>query len=101
MPKVIHLGFLGCGNIGGGVYHLLTEMHEEILKRENIDIRIKSALVKSIAEARSDVPKDIMTEKADEVLMTATKTVAEIINSWVGSSLPPPLCRKHWKTEKP
>ena len=68
MPKVIHLGFLGCGNIGGGVYHLLTEMHEEILKRENIDIRIKSALVKSIAEARSDVPKDIMTEKADEVL---------------------------------
>ncbi|MBQ9010637.1 MAG: homoserine dehydrogenase [Clostridia bacterium] len=68
MAKVITLGFLGCGNIGGGVYHLLTDMHGEILKRENIDIRIKSALVKSIAEARSDVPKDIMTEHADEVL---------------------------------
>ena len=68
MAKVIQLGFLGCGNIGGGVYHLLTEMHDEILKREHIDIRIKSALVKSIAEARSDVPRDIMTEHAEDVL---------------------------------
>ena len=57
MAKTMNLGFLGCGNIGGGVYHLLTEMHDEILEREGIDIQIRRALVKSIAEARTDIPK--------------------------------------------
>lgn len=85
MAKVIKLGFLGCGNIGGGVYHLLTEMHDEILKRENIDIQIKSALVKSIAEARTDIPKDIMTESADDVL---TDPSIDIICEFMGGEQP-------------
>ncbi|MBQ8160180.1 MAG: homoserine dehydrogenase [Clostridia bacterium] len=66
--KIVRLGFLGCGNIGGGVYHLLTDMHDEILRRDGLDIQIARALVKSIPEARTDVPAALLTESADDVL---------------------------------
>ena len=68
MGKQVNLGFLGCGNIGGGVWHLLDEMHDEILRRDGLDLRVKRALVKSIPEARTDVPAAILTERAEDVL---------------------------------
>ena len=68
MNQVVSLGFLGCGNIGGGVWHLLREMHEELLRREGLDLQVKRALVKSIPEARTDVPVEILTERAEDVL---------------------------------
>ncbi len=67
MEKIVHLGFLGCGNIGGGVWHLLHEMHDEILRRDGLDIRVDRALVKSIPEARTDVPAEILTERGADV----------------------------------
>ena len=85
MPDIINLGFLGCGNIGGGVYHLLMDMHDEILKRQNFDIRIKRALVKSIAEARTDIPTEIMTENADDVL---TDPDIQIVCEFMGGEQP-------------
>ena len=68
MSTTIFLGFLGCGNIGGGVWHLLHDMHDEILRRDGYDVRVKRALVKSIPEARTDVPQEILTENAEDVL---------------------------------
>ena len=67
--KTVQLGFLGCGNIGGGVWHLLNDMHDAIACREGLDLRVKKALVKSIPEARTDVPQAILTESADDVLL--------------------------------
>ncbi|MBQ8092405.1 MAG: homoserine dehydrogenase [Clostridia bacterium] len=81
----MNLGFLGCGNIGGGVYHLLTEMHDEILEREGIDIQIRRALVKSIAEARTDIPKAFMTENADDVLLDPS---IDIVCEFMGGEQP-------------
>ena len=68
MAKIVRLGFLGCGNIGGGVWHLLDEMHDEILRRDGLDIRVTKALVLSIPLARTDVPREILTEDAADVL---------------------------------
>ena len=68
MSKIVKLGFLGCGNIGGGVWHLLNEMHDELLRRDGLDLRVEKALVLSIPLARTDVPKAILTESAADVL---------------------------------
>ena len=68
MSKTVRLGFLGCGNIGGGVWHLLNDMHDELLRRDGLDLRVEKALVLSIPLARTDVPKEILTESADDVL---------------------------------
>ena len=85
MAKIIRLGFLGCGNIGGGVYHLLTEMHDEILARDGLDIQIVRALVKSIPEARTDVPACILTENADDVL---SDPAIDIVCEYMGGEQP-------------
>ncbi len=68
MSKIVKLGFLGCGNIGGGVWHLLNDMHDELFRRDGLDLRVEKALVLSIPRARTDVPKEILTESADDVL---------------------------------
>lgn len=68
MSKIIRLGFLGCGNIGGGVWHLLDEMHDELERRDGLDLRVEKALVLSIPEARTDVPRSILTESAEDIL---------------------------------
>ena len=49
--KEVILGFLGCGNIGGGVYRLLQTMHDELLRRDGLEMRVGRILVKDIGEA--------------------------------------------------
>ncbi len=85
MAKTVNLGFLGCGNIGGGVWHLLNDMHDELLRRDGIDFRVTKALVKSIPEARTDVPADILTENADDVL---TSPEIDIVCEFMGGEQP-------------
>ncbi len=85
MAKAVHLGFLGCGNIGGGVWKLLDAMHDEILRRDGLDIRVERALVKSIPEARTDVPAAILTESAADVL---EDPAVEIVCEFMGGEQP-------------
>ncbi|MBQ6173415.1 MAG: homoserine dehydrogenase [Clostridia bacterium] len=85
MSKLIRLGFLGCGNIGGGVWHLLDAMHDEILRRDGIDVRVTKALVLSIPEARTDVPRGILTERADDIL---TDPEIDIVCEFMGGEQP-------------
>ncbi len=72
--KQVSIGFLGCGNIGGGVWRLLSEMHDELVLRHGIDVCVRRVLVKDIPEALAlnagkglDVPREILTEKAGDV----------------------------------
>ena len=72
--KKVFIGFLGCGNIGGGVWKLLTNMHEELKNRDGIDLCVKRVLVKDVEEAVElnrrkglEVPREILTEKAADV----------------------------------
>ncbi len=85
MSKTVRLGFLGCGNIGGGVWHLLQDMHDEILTRDGIDLQVTKALVLSIPEARTDVPREILTESADDVL---TDPAIDIVCEFMGGEQP-------------
>ena len=85
MSKTVRLGFLGCGNIGGGVWHLLQDMHDEILARDGIDLQVTKALVLSIPLARTDVPREILTENADDVL---TDPAIDIVCEFMGGEQP-------------
>ncbi|MBR5301947.1 MAG: homoserine dehydrogenase [Clostridia bacterium] len=65
----IAVGFLGCGNIGCGVYKLLETYGEEILKNEGIAFEVKKILVRSLGKKRSwNIPEQLLTDNADDVL---------------------------------
>ena len=73
MKKTV-IGFLGGGNIGGGVWRLLSEMREEIKKRDGIDLEVRRVLVKDIQEALEinaakglDIPVGCLTESYTDV----------------------------------
>ena len=49
----IGIGFLGCGNIGCGVYRLLTTYGDQIEKNEGVSFEIRRILVRSPGKKRS------------------------------------------------
>ncbi len=67
--KEVVIGFLGCGNVGGGVWNLLENFAGEIAHRNHIRVRVKKALVRDMNKARScGVPKELLTTSVDEVV---------------------------------
>ncbi len=67
--KEVEIGFLGCGNVGGGVWNLLENFAEEIAHRNHIRVRVKKALVRDANKARScGVPRELLTTSVDEVV---------------------------------
>ena len=67
--KEVVIGFLGCGNVGGGVWTLLTGFSNEIAHRDSISIRVKRVLVRDVNKTRScGVPRELLTTNAAEVL---------------------------------
>ena len=90
--KQVSLGFLGCGNIGGGVYRLLGEMQETLKERDDISISIRKILVKNIDEALAinekkglHVPRELLTEHSEEV--TADPSIS-IVCEFMGGEQP-------------
>ncbi len=67
--KEVVIGFLGCGNVGGGVWTLLTGFSNEIAHRDSLSIRVKRVLVRDVNKTRScGVPRELLTTNAAEVL---------------------------------
>lgn len=67
--KEIVIGFLGCGNVGGGVWELLHTFAPEIAHRDHITVRVKKVLVRSLNKARScSVPAEVLTTNPADVL---------------------------------
>ena len=65
----IGIGFLGCGNIGCGVYRLLTTYGDQIEKNEGVAFEIRRILVRSPGKKRSwDIPAHLLTDRAQDVL---------------------------------
>ena len=59
--KEIVIGFLGCGNVGGGVWELLQGFATEIAHRDHVKIRVKKILVRDTTKARScSVPAELL-----------------------------------------
>ncbi len=90
--KKIEIGFLGCGNIGGGVWRMLHDMRGEIESRDGLSIHVKRVLVKDVAEALAlnaskglDVPEAVLTENAVDV--TDDKDIS-IVCEFMGGEQP-------------
>ena len=68
MKKVI-VGLLGCGNIGGGVVKLISQMREDIRRYYQLEIEVRRALVRNTEKKRvPEVPLSILTDDPDRVL---------------------------------
>ncbi len=79
--KELVIGFLGCGNVGGGVWKLLQGFTEELEHRNDLTVRVKKVLVRSLNKQRScDVPQELLTTNPDDVLLDSEITlVAEFM----------------------
>ncbi|MCL2544621.1 MAG: homoserine dehydrogenase [Clostridia bacterium] len=67
--RQVTIGFLGCGNVGGGVFALLEQAGEQIAHRDGVGFTLKRALVREIHKARSvPIPARLLTDRPEEVL---------------------------------
>ena len=70
MDKVVKIGFLGCGNVGSGVWRLLREMEQELSHRNALKFEVKRVLVRDKLKQRSvEIPHEVLTENPDDVLL--------------------------------
>ena len=67
--KDVVIGFLGCGNVGGGVWNLLEGFQKELAHRDNLRISVKKVLVRDVSKARTcAVPQELLTTDVDEII---------------------------------
>ncbi len=67
--KDVVIGFLGCGNVGGGVWKLLEGFQRELAHRDNLRIRVKKVLVRDVNKARTcAVPRELLTTDVSDVI---------------------------------
>ena len=65
----IAVGFLGCGNIGCGVYKLLETYGEQIEKNEGVRFEVRRILVRTPGKKRPwDIPQALLTDRPEEIL---------------------------------
>ncbi len=66
--RTVTVGFLGCGNIGCGVWKLLNEFKEDILHRCGVEFAIRRILVRDVNKKRDAVvPQELLTTNPQEI----------------------------------
>lgn len=69
MSATVHIGFLGCGNIGCGVWRLLRDMGPEMEKRSGLSFEVKKILVRDLGKQRGiDAPSELFTDRPEDVI---------------------------------
>ncbi len=69
MTRDITIGFLGCGNVGSGVWRLLEGFDADIEHRAGLRFHIKKVLVRSLTRPRDiPFPDGVLTTNPDDVL---------------------------------
>lgn len=69
MEKTIKIGFLGCGNVGGGVWRLLNGFSKEIAHRTYLRFDVKRVLVRSLGKQRDIAfPEGVLTDRIEDVI---------------------------------
>lgn len=67
--KVINVGLLGCGTVGGGVWKVLAKNRELIRRRGGIDIIVKRVLELNTEKAiAAGVPESIITHDINDII---------------------------------
>ena len=74
--KTVGIGFLGCGNIGCGVYRLLGQQRAQMEENEGISFEVRRILVRSMGKRRgADIPESLLTTCAEDVLADPEITI--------------------------
>ena len=69
MTKNITVGFLGCGNVGSGVWRLLQGFGDDIEHRAGLRFVVKKVLVRNMAKQRDIAfPAGVLTTEPGDVL---------------------------------
>ena len=69
MEPTVKIGFFGCGNVGSGVWKLLTGFSKEISHRTGLHFEVKRALVRDVHKKREiDLPEGVLTDKVNDLL---------------------------------
>lgn len=68
------LAILGFGTVGSGVYRIVTENHDDILHREQIDLRVGRILVRDFVHEPNLhlAPRELFTTSIEEILQDPT-----------------------------
>jgi len=65
----VTIGLLGCGTVGGGVLHLLTENADKLAERLGAPLHLRRVLVRDVDKVRAQrCDRALFTSEADEVL---------------------------------
>ena len=65
MEKIV-VGFLGCGNIGCGVYKLLETYGAQIEENEGVGFEVRKILVRSLNKSRAwAIPSTLLTDRPE------------------------------------
>ncbi len=84
--KQVVIGFLGCGNVGGGVWNLLENFSKEIAHRNHLSIKVKKVLVRDVNKARTcAVPAELLTT---DVLEVVSDPEISIVVEFMGGEQP-------------
>ena len=69
MIQKVTIGFLGCGNVGSGVWRLLEGFAGDIAHRAGLTFYVKKVLVRSLDKDRGiDFPPGVLTTEPEDVL---------------------------------
>ena len=61
MEPTVKIGFFGCGNVGSGVWKLLTGFSKEISHRTGLHFEVKRALVRDVHKKREiELPEGVL-----------------------------------------
>lgn len=79
--KKVKIALLGLGNVGRGVWTILNENKEEIMKRSGYEVEVSKILVRDVKKNRGlDIPEELLTDNFEEVLKDdSIKIVVEIM----------------------
>ncbi len=67
--KKVKIALLGLGNVGQGVWHILKENKEQIMKRSGYEVEVSKVLVRDLGKHRAvDTPIELLTTNYEEIL---------------------------------
>lgn len=84
--KVVNVALLGIGNVGSGVYKILTQNEADIKHREELDIRVKKVLVRDVNKKRDlEIEESLLTDSFEDIINDKD---VDIIAEFMGSEEP-------------
>ena len=66
--RVVKIGIIGLGTVGGGVYKLLKSQEEELIKKTGARLEIAKILVHNIAKKREGVDHALLTDQWKDLI---------------------------------